>query len=100
MKTKVKVQWHRRYCLSRDTKKNEYESNDSDLMLDHFKTENDDSITKSTYKLEGKIAKMLYPHQREGLKWLWSLHCQGKGGILADDMGLGKTMQVRKEIII
>ncbi|OMO56201.1 SNF2-related protein [Corchorus olitorius] len=49
---------------------------------------------KSTYKLPTKIAKMLYPHQREGLKWLWSLHCQGKGGILGDDMGLGKTMQI------
>ena len=43
-----------------------------------------------------KIGKMLYPHQREGLTWLWSLHCLGKGGILGDDMGLGKTMQVRK----
>lgn len=48
----------------------------------------------SKYKLHGRIAKMLYPHQRDGLKWLWSLHCQGKGGILGDDMGLGKTMQV------
>ncbi|KAK6163020.1 hypothetical protein DH2020_002861 [Rehmannia glutinosa] len=48
---------------------------------------------KCTYKLPGKIAKMLYPHQRDGLKWLWSLHCKGKGGILGDDMGLGKTMQ-------
>lgn len=49
---------------------------------------------KSTYKLSGKIGKMLYPHQRDGLRWLWSLHCQGKGGILGDDMGLGKTMQM------
>ncbi|XVF58791.1 hypothetical protein PTKIN_Ptkin07bG0094900 [Pterospermum kingtungense] len=49
---------------------------------------------KSTFKLPTKIAKMLYPHQCEGLKWLWSLHCQGKGGILGDDMGLGKTMQI------
>lgn len=52
------------------------------------------SDPKYAYKLPSKIAKMLYPHQREGLKWLWSLHCQGKGGILGDDMGLGKTMQV------
>lgn len=60
----------------------------------------DNSITlmgpKSTFVLPGKIAKMLYPHQRDGLKWLWSLHCQGKGGILGDDMGLGKTMQVKQ----
>ncbi|XP_059653836.1 protein CHROMATIN REMODELING 24 [Cornus florida] len=48
----------------------------------------------SSYRLPGKIAKMLYPHQRDGMKWLWSLHCQGKGGILGDDMGLGKTMQI------
>ncbi|KAI8526631.1 hypothetical protein RHMOL_Rhmol12G0010800 [Rhododendron molle] len=48
---------------------------------------------KSTFILPGKIAKILYPHQRDGLEWLWSLHCQGKGGILGDDMGLGKTMQ-------
>ncbi|PSS30202.1 Protein CHROMATIN REMODELING like [Actinidia chinensis var. chinensis] len=49
---------------------------------------------KSSFVLPGKIGKMLYPHQRDGLKWLWSLHCQGKGGILGDDMGLGKTMQI------
>ncbi|KAJ4950878.1 hypothetical protein NE237_027710 [Protea cynaroides] len=48
----------------------------------------------STYTLPGKIAKMLFPHQRDGLKWLWALHCHGKGGILGDDMGLGKTMQM------
>ncbi|KAM0867561.1 hypothetical protein ACQ4PT_041896 [Festuca glaucescens] len=46
------------------------------------------------YKLPGDIFKMLYPHQREGLKWLWVLHCRGTGGILGDDMGLGKTMQI------
>ncbi|XP_004503910.1 protein CHROMATIN REMODELING 24 [Cicer arietinum] len=80
---------------SKDTKNDsgcvEYESDDS-------VQENDGSITlngpKSTYKLQAKIAKMLYPHQREGLNWLWSLHCRGKGGILGDDMGLGKTMQI------
>lgn len=73
-------------------------------MLDDYADgsvlEDDGSITfsgsKSTYKLPGKIAKMLYPHQRDGLRWLWSLHCQSKGGILGDDMGLGKTMQVNK----
>nr|GMD67546.1 protein chromatin remodeling 24 [Ipomoea batatas] len=47
-----------------------------------------------SYKLPEKVAKILYPHQCDGLKWLWSIHCQGKGGILGDDMGLGKTMQI------
>ncbi|RLN18052.1 protein CHROMATIN REMODELING 24 [Panicum miliaceum] len=50
--------------------------------------------TSKPYKLPGRIFKMLYPHQREGLRWLWVLHCRGTGGILGDDMGLGKTMQV------
>uniref|UniRef100_A0A0D9WBL7 Protein CHROMATIN REMODELING 24 n=1 Tax=Leersia perrieri TaxID=77586 RepID=A0A0D9WBL7_9ORYZ len=51
-------------------------------------------VTHKPYKLPGWIFKMLYPHQREGLRWLWVLHCRGAGGILGDDMGLGKTMQV------
>ncbi|KAL4567255.1 hypothetical protein LXL04_022833 [Taraxacum kok-saghyz] len=52
------------------------------------------SDPKFQFVLPSKIANMLYPHQREGLKWHWSLHCNGKGGILGDDMGLGKTMQI------
>ncbi|KAF7840134.1 protein CHROMATIN REMODELING 24 [Senna tora] len=76
----------------------EDDSDDSVEILDQYDSENASSITysgpNSTYKLQGKIAKMLYPHQRDGLKWLWSLHSQGKGGILGDDMGLGKTMQI------
>ncbi|MED6135125.1 Protein CHROMATIN REMODELING 24 [Stylosanthes scabra] len=81
---------------------NEYvqddDSDDSVEELKNFEPKGDGSITlpgpKYTYKLPSKIAKMLYPHQRDGLKWLWSLHCLGKGGILGDDMGLGKTMQI------
>uniref|UniRef100_A0A1D1Y0H2 DNA excision repair protein ERCC-6-like n=1 Tax=Anthurium amnicola TaxID=1678845 RepID=A0A1D1Y0H2_9ARAE len=46
------------------------------------------------YTLPANIAKILFPHQRDGLRWLWSLHCGGTGGILGDDMGLGKTMQI------
>ncbi|KAL5704509.1 DNA helicase [Ranunculus cassubicifolius] len=48
----------------------------------------------SKFILPGRVARMLYPHQTSGLRWLWSLHSQGKGGILGDDMGLGKTMQI------
>ncbi|KAB5548238.1 hypothetical protein DKX38_011644 [Salix brachista] len=74
------------------------ESRETDVLDSHADSEDDGSIIlpglKSTYKLPGKIAKMLYSHQREGLRWLWSLHCKGKGGILGDDMGLGKTMQI------
>nr|XP_023897089.1 protein CHROMATIN REMODELING 24 [Quercus suber] len=82
--------------------KDKYDDLDGVDVLDDYAddsvVENDGSITlngpKSCYKLPGKIAKMLYPHQSDGLRWLWALHCQGKGGILGDDMGLGKTMQI------
>lgn len=66
-----------------------------DKSANYFILEGISSIGhKSAFKLQGRIANMLYPHQRDGLRWLWSLHCKGKGGILGDDMGLGKTMQV------
>ncbi|XP_065618738.1 protein CHROMATIN REMODELING 24 isoform X1 [Quercus suber] len=82
--------------------KDKYDDLDGVDVLDDYAddsvVEDDGSITlngpKSCYKLPGKIAKMLYPHQSDGLRWLWALHCQGKGGILGDDMGLGKTMQI------
>mmetsp|Transcript_75136 Transcript_75136/g.220203 ORF Transcript_75136/g.220203 Transcript_75136/m.220203 type:complete len:1065 (-) Transcript_75136:152-3346(-) len=35
----------------------------------------------------------LYAHQQEGVRWLWNLHRNKQGGILADDLGLGKTVQ-------
>ncbi len=35
----------------------------------------------------------LRPYQQAGLSWLWFLHRNALGGILADDMGLGKTIQ-------
>lgn len=49
---------------------------------------------RNRFTLRAKVAHMLYPHQRDGLEWFWSLHTKGMGGILGDDMGLGKTMQV------
>ncbi|MBA0799427.1 hypothetical protein Gohar_009946, partial [Gossypium harknessii] len=74
------------------------QSEEADELDDSYSSEVDQpfilSGPNSTFKLPTKVAKMLYLHQREGLKWLWSLHCQGKGGILGDDMGLGKTMQI------
>lgn len=65
---------------------------------DVFVSKEEHAITltgpKFTFRLPGKIGKILYPHQRDGLKWLWSLHSMGVGGVLGDDMGLGKTMQI------
>ncbi len=37
---------------------------------------------------------VLYPHQKEGLRWLQEHWASGsRGALLADDMGLGKTLQ-------
>ena len=46
------------------------------------------------FELHGELAARLYDHQRDGVRWMWNLQLQGRGGILADDMGLGKTLQV------
>tara|TARA_B110000977_G_scaffold142414_1_gene180680 strand:- start:17820 stop:20432 length:2613 start_codon:yes stop_codon:yes gene_type:complete len=46
------------------------------------------------FELAGELAARLYDHQRDGVRWMWNLQLQGRGGILADDMGLGKTLQV------
>ncbi|XP_068654852.1 switch 2 [Aristolochia californica] len=35
----------------------------------------------------------LFEHQREGVKFLYSLYKKNHGGVLGDDMGLGKTIQ-------
>lgn len=40
------------------------------------------------------LEEKLYPHQKEGVRWMQKIHHDNQGGILGDDMGLGKTMQV------
>ena len=47
------------------------------------------------FSLPVQLYQDLQPHQKQGLEWLWPLHCSDMpGGIVADDMGLGKTLQV------
>jgi len=48
----------------------------------------------STFEPGPSFNGMLYPYQKEGLRWLMLLNKQGLSGLLADDMGLGKTVQV------
>lgn len=91
---KIKTKSHAS-TTRRSSARNAYEVVDSDE--EEVNSEEVDSIIfcddKKTYTLPGKIAKKLYAHQREGIKWFWNLHCKCRGGILGDDMGLGKTMQ-------
>ncbi|KAJ2892161.1 DNA repair protein rhp26, partial [Coemansia aciculifera] len=41
-----------------------------------------------------QIWDKLLEYQRAALRWMYTLHQQGAGGILGDEMGLGKTVQV------
>jgi SNF2 family DNA or RNA helicase len=36
--------------------------------------------------LSARLSARLFPHQREGVAWLWGRHAAGRGGILGDDM--------------
>jgi hypothetical protein len=56
-------------------------------------SKNTDLELDTNFTIPYKIARDLYPYQVDGVKWLYSLLKQGKGGILGDDMGLGKTRQ-------
>lgn len=69
-------------------------SQDEDEGGNDFTMVGSGSSKSRKFVLPHKIFKMLYPHQRDGLTWLWALHCGDTGGVLGDDMGLGKTIQV------
>ena len=48
-------------------------------------TKKDDDVeVLSGYYVKKKLYDLMYEHQKEGLKWLFSLHQQRKGCILAD----------------
>eukprot|EP00887_Chlorella_sp_A99_P003096 scaffold9.g3096.t1 len=44
---------------------------------------------RGEFRLTANLSRKLYPHQVEGVRWLWGLHKMGRGGLLGDDMGLG-----------
>lgn len=45
-------------------------------------------------QLPSEISDKLYPHQKDGVQWLYHRHCRTRACLLADEMGLGKTIQV------
>eukprot|EP01134_Creolimax_fragrantissima_P001346 CFRG1346T1 len=49
--------------------------------------------TERGLQVRPELYKILLPHQKTGLDFLYSLFKNGTGGLLADDMGLGKTLQ-------
>jgi SNF2 family DNA or RNA helicase len=38
------------------------------------------------FTLAKDLYEKMFPHQRKGVEWLWSLHTSGSGGVLGDDM--------------
>jgi SNF2 family DNA or RNA helicase len=78
-----------------DTSEEENEEEDVDIVDESTCLVLKDSAHPSTqqFRLSPKLSSTLYPHQIEGVTWLYGLWKVGAGGILADDMGLGKTMQ-------
>ncbi|EQC29088.1 hypothetical protein SDRG_13248 [Saprolegnia diclina VS20] len=53
-----------------------------------------DELLDDGLAVPARVWSALFPHQKEGIQWLYQLHVQNAGGILGDDMGLGKTVQI------
>lgn len=58
-----------------------------------------DENSSRTFSVPESLKNIMRDYQKDGFKWLKSLHANGFGGILADDMGLGKTLQVLSFIL-
>lgn len=58
-------------------------------ILETFNTVSQDEIV-----IPEAYDTILRDYQKEGYRWLYTMHQYGFNGILADDMGLGKTLQV------
>ena len=54
----------------------------NDLVLQPSNASGGASAPPRPFVLRGSIATRLYPHQTEGIRWLWSLHQLQRGGIL------------------
>lgn len=67
-----------------------------DQRDDGFRYDDVDNLyyLRDGFNLAEDIYGNLFPHQRVGIKWLYRLYQEGKGGVLGDDMGLGKTVQI------
>ncbi|KAK7194862.1 DNA excision/repair protein SNF2 [Novymonas esmeraldas] len=52
------------------------------------------STSTPALALSSEVQTRLYPHQLEGVQWLYQRHCKARACLLADEMGLGKTVQV------
>ncbi|KAG5177731.1 P-loop containing nucleoside triphosphate hydrolase protein [Tribonema minus] len=61
----------------------------SDSASDGSSDQSDASGSEDEDESFHSLFSQLYPHQKEGVAWMWGLHTGGMGGVLGDDMGLG-----------
>jgi SNF2 family DNA or RNA helicase len=89
------------YCVEID----KYIFMNSDKKMNLVKKEDDNNkflIRKEDWEQQYKNSLLvsnatyskLFPHQKQGIRWLYERHLNRISSILADDMGLGKTCQV------
>ena len=101
---KIKVTFIKTYCLLTPFK---------EMLEDASSSENDESSgnnqdegfkeLKDGLKIDADIYGKLFPHQAEGVQFMWSsihLDRRVRGGMLSDDMGLGKTIQGNVKLAI
>ena len=46
----------------------------------------DAGASARSFVLSARLSARLFPHQREGVTWIWGRHVASRGGILGDDM--------------
>lgn len=92
-KDSVEINKYRMFDLDQTTDK-------QDLLkvtkTDSYKDlmENFKNISLQEVQIPDHYNSILRDYQKEGYRWLHTMHTYNFNGILADDMGLGKTLQV------
>ncbi len=56
-----------------------------------------DVVFEGGYRLPGRLWNGLFKYQKTCIKWLWELHCQNTGGIVADEV-IGIAINVLWEV--
>jgi SNF2 family DNA or RNA helicase len=70
-------------------KKNQKMLQEANSVCRDDKVDDEKHVWVGGLRLERIVFDKLYPHQREGVAWLWKVHSELGGGVLGDDMGLG-----------
>ncbi len=74
--------------LQRLTSINEEEDENGVMMESGFSRKESKGVCTldGGFQLPCELSDKMFPHQRDGVAWLWGLHKADAGGILGDDM--------------